>query len=130
MRNTVRMVTNAICELDVAEANGPDCIPLIVQKMCSPELSPVLAKLYSKCLFKSCFPSCCKFSSSFFLNVNDSISKYPEGTGLFSDLQYGFRAFRFSAALLEVLSERIYNSLDVSGETRAIALDMLDCYTS
>jgi hypothetical protein len=31
--------------------------------MCSPELSPVLAKLYNKCLSESCFPSCWKFSS-------------------------------------------------------------------
>ena len=51
-------------------------------------------------------------------------SKYLEGTELFSDLQYGFRAFRSTAHLLTVLSERIYNSLDVGGETRAIALDI------
>ena len=76
--------------------------------------------------------------------VNDRISKYLEATGLLSDLQYGFKAFRSTADLLTVLSKPIYNSLDVGGETSAIALDifqafdkvwhagllhMLDCYT-
>ena len=32
MRITVRMVANAICELNVAKATGPDCIPSIVFK--------------------------------------------------------------------------------------------------
>ena len=40
----LRMVANAICELDVAKANDVDCIPFIALKMCSPELSPVLPK--------------------------------------------------------------------------------------
>ena len=40
------------------------------------------------------------------------------------DLQYGFRVFRSTADVLTVLSERIYNSLDAGGETRAIALDI------
>ena len=65
-------------------------------------------------------------------------SKYVEGTGLISELQYGFRVFRSTADLLTVLIENIYNSLDVGSETRAIALylrlltrsGMLDCYTS
>ena len=54
--------------------------------------------------------------------VNDRISKYLERSAIFSDLQYGFRAFRSTADLLTVLSERIYNSFDVGGETWAIAL--------
>ena len=57
--------------------------------------------------------------------VNDWISKYLEGTGLFSDLHYGFRAFRTTADLLTVLSERVYNSLDVGSEIRS---GMLYCY--
>ena len=47
-----------------------------------------------------------------------------DSTGLFSDLQYGFCALRSTADILTVLSERIYNSLDALGETRAIALDI------
>ena len=35
-------------------------IPAIVLKMCSPELFPVLVKLYNKYLDESCFPSCWK----------------------------------------------------------------------
>ena len=55
---TARMVSHAIYHLDTCKVTGPDRIPSIVVKMCSPELSPVLAKLYNKCLAKSCFPSC------------------------------------------------------------------------
>ena len=47
-----------------------------------------------------------------------------DSTGRFSDLQYGFRALRSTADILTVLSERIYNSMDALGETRAIALDI------
>ena len=61
MRISVIMVENTICEVDVAKATGPDCIPSIILKMCSPELFPVLAKLYNKCLFQSCFPLIGKF---------------------------------------------------------------------
>ena len=120
--------------------------------MCSPELSPVLAKLYNKCLAKSCFPSCWKSSEVVpaFKNdgdrsdpgkyrpisllstvgkifesfINDSLIKHLDSTGLFSDLQYGFRTLRSTADILTVLSERIYNSMDAGGETRAIALDI------
>ena len=42
----------------------------------------------------------------------------------FSNLQCGFRAFRSTADLLTVLSERIHNSLDVHTETRAIAREI------
>ena len=111
----MRMVANAICELDVAKPTGPDYIPSIVPKMCSPELSPVLSKLYNKCLFEACFHIVGNFPllylltkmmlrdlilvtiapSAFFESfVNDRISKYIEGAGLFLDLQYGFRTFR------------------------------------
>ena len=38
----MRMVANALGELNVAEATCPDCITYIVLNMCSP-LSPVLA---------------------------------------------------------------------------------------
>ena len=149
---TSRMVAKVIHNLDTFKATGPDRIPSIVLKMCSSELSPVLAKLYNRCLTESCFPSCWKSSSVVpaFKNdgersdpgnyrpisllpiiskifesfINDSLIKHLDGTSLFSDLQYGFRAFRSTADLLTVLSERIYNSLDAGGETRAIALDI------
>ena len=50
--------------------------------------------------------------------------KHLDSTGLFSDLQYGFHTLRSTADILTVLSERIYNSMDAGGETRAIALDI------
>ena len=62
-----------------------------------------------------------KIFESFF---NDSLTKQLDITGLFSDLQYGFRTFLSTADTLTVLSESIYNSLDAGGETRAIALDI------
>ena len=119
--------------------------------MCSPGLSPVLAKLYNKCLAESCFPSCWKSSSvvPVFKNdgersdpgkhrpinllpiiskisesfINDSFTKHLDFTGLFFDFQYGFHVFWSIADILTVLSESIYNSLDAGGETRAIALE-------
>ena len=60
----------------------------------------------------------CKIFESF---INDSLTKHLDITGLFYDLQYGFR---FTAHILTFLSERIYNLLDAGGEMRAIALDI------
>ena len=57
------MVSHAIQDLDASKATGPDRIPAIVLKLCSPELSPVLRNLYNKCLTDFCFPSCWKSSS-------------------------------------------------------------------
>ena len=49
-------------------------------------------------------------------------------SGIFSDLQYGIRAFQSTADILTVLSERIYNSLGAGGDTRAIALDIAKAF--
>ena len=69
----------------------------------------------------SLFPIVSKIFESF---INDSLIKHLDITGLFSDLQYGFRAFWSTADILTVLSECIYNLLDAGGETRAISLDI------
>ena len=69
----------------------------------------------------SLFPIVSKIFESF---INDSLTKHLDITGLFSDIQYGFCAFRSTADILTVLSEHIYNLLDAGGETRAIALDI------
>ena len=112
-------------------------IPPIVLNMYFPELSPVRVTLYNKCLSESCFPSCWKSSSvvPVFKNeeksdpgryrpilpiiskifesfINDSLTKHLHITGLFSDLQYGFRSCCSTAGILTVLSEHIYNSLN------------------
>ena len=122
---TAKIVSRAIYDIDASRGTGPDRSPAIVLKMCSPQLSPVLAKLYNKCLAESCFPSCWKSSSVVpgFKNdgersdpvkyrpisllpiiskifgsfINDSFTKHLDIAGLFSDLQYGFRAFRSTA---------------------------------
>ena len=152
MRITVRMVARIISQLDASKAIGPDNIPAIVLKKCSAELSPVLSKLYNKCLAESCFPTHWKFSTVvpayknsgersdpgnyrpisllpitskvFETLINNRLVKHLEGTGLFSDLQYGFRAYRSTADLLTVITERVYGSMDVGGETRTVALDI------
>ena len=41
--------------LDLSEASGPDCIPVVVLKNCKPELSYILAELFNKCLKESCW---------------------------------------------------------------------------
>ena len=35
---------------------GPDCILVVVLKICEPELSYVLAEFFNKCLKETCFP--------------------------------------------------------------------------
>ena len=56
--------------------------------------------------------------------INNGLVKHLEGTGLFSDLQYGFKAWRSTVDLLTVFTEHVYRSMDASGETRAVALDI------
>ena len=53
-----KMVKKVITSLDSSKASGPDCIPMVLQKNCEPELSHVLAELFNMCLKESCFPDC------------------------------------------------------------------------
>ena len=39
---TPKMVKTFIMNLDLSKASGPDCIPLVVLKICEPELSYIL----------------------------------------------------------------------------------------
>ena len=57
------MVKKVIMNLELSEASGFDCIPVVVLKNCEPELSYILAELFNKCLKESCFPDCWKVSS-------------------------------------------------------------------
>ena len=45
---TSKKVATVIARLDPSKATGPDGIPVIVLQKCSPELSPILSKLYLK----------------------------------------------------------------------------------
>ena len=56
-------VASLIKELDATKATGPDNIPVVVLKHLSPELSPILAKLFNRCLKERCFPTSWKTSA-------------------------------------------------------------------
>ena len=47
---TPKMVKKVIMNLDLSEASGPDCIPVVVLQNWEPELSYILAELFNKCL--------------------------------------------------------------------------------
>ena len=146
------MVEKVITNLDSPRASGPDCIPVVVQKNCEPQLSYILAELFNVCLKESSFPVFWKVSSvvPVFKNVeerstakkyrpvsllsvvskvfeklvNNRIVDHLEKCGLFSDFQYGFRSSRSTADLLTVVSDRIARAFNRSGTTRAVALDI------
>ena len=47
---TPKMVKKVITNLDLPKASCPDCIPVVVLKICEPELSYIPAELFNKCL--------------------------------------------------------------------------------
>ena len=47
---TLKMVKKVITNLDLSNASGSDCIPVVVLTNCEPELSYILAELFNKCL--------------------------------------------------------------------------------
>ena len=53
------------------------------------------------------------------------MNEHLESVSLFSDFQYGFRSSTSTADLLTVVTERIARTLNLSGTTWAIALDIL-----
>ena len=57
------MVKKVIMDLDLSNASGLDCIPVVVLKNYVLELSYILAKIFNKCLKESYFPNCWKVSS-------------------------------------------------------------------
>ena len=44
------MVKKVIANLDPSKASGPDCIPVVVLKICESGLSYMLADLFNMCL--------------------------------------------------------------------------------
>ena len=56
--------------------------------------------------------------------INNRIVNHLEKCGLFSDCQDCLRPFRSTADLLAVVSDRIARAFNMSGATRAVALDI------
>ena len=56
--------------------------------------------------------------------VNNGIVDHLEKSGLFSHFQHGFRFCRSTVDLLTVVSDRIARVFNISGATRAVALDI------
>ena len=139
---TVKDVSKIIKNLQTGKATGPDNIPVVVLKRISPELSPILAKLFNRCIRAGCFPTSWKFSvvcpvyknsgdrqspsqyrpisllciiSKIFESIiNQQIMIHLSKTNLLSDVQYGFRSARSTADVLTVITGRISGALDNS----------------
>ena len=151
-RVTVKDVSRLIHDLVSSKATGPDEIPVVVLKNISPELSPLLAKLFNRCIKEKCFPTSWKIASicpvfknsgersspsqyrpisllSIISKIFESILNkytinYLNANNLLSDVQYGFRPSRSTADVLTVISHRISKALDSTFDARAIALDI------
>ena len=149
---TPKMVKKVIMNLDLSNASGPDCVPVVVLKKCEAELSYILAELFNKCLKESCFPDYWKVSlvvpafknvwegstvkiygpvsllsvvsKVFEKLVKNRVVDHPEKCGLLSDFQYGFRSCQSTADLLTVVSDRIARAFNRCEATRAMALDI------
>ena len=146
------MVRKVVMNLDLSEASGPDCIPVVVLKNSDPEFSYILAELFNKCLKESSFPDCWKVSSvvpvfkdvlerytakkyhpvsllsvvsRVFENlVSNRIVDHLEKCGLFSNFQYSFRSSRSTAHLLTVVSDKTARAFNRSGATGVDSLDI------
>ena len=110
-------ISKLIKELDSTKATGPDSIPVVVLKHLSPELSPILAKLFNRCLKEKCFPTSWKTSAvcPVFKNAGDKsapsqyrpisllsiISKLFESVINKGVLDHRIRSFRLCLFLLK-----------------------------
>ena len=151
---TPKMVAKVISHLDTSKVSGPDRIPAIVlNPMCSPELSSILSKLYSLCITHSVFPSNRKLASVvpvfkgsgaksdpsnyrpisllpimskvFESLINQQLIDYLVEHELPTDVQYGFRHSRSTGYILSLITEHINRALHRRGEARLVALDIL-----
>ena len=128
----------------------------MVLKNCAPELSYTLAEHFNKSLKESCCPDCWKVSSVvpvlknigerstaknyrpvsllsvvskvFEKLVTTRIVDYLEKSGLFSNFQCGFRSSQSTADLLKVVSDRIAGTLNRSGASQDVALDIFKAF--
>ena len=54
------MVKKVITNLGLQKPPDPDCILVVVLKICELDLPCILAELFKMCLKESCFPDCWK----------------------------------------------------------------------
>ena len=93
-------------------------IPAIVLKLCSPELSSILFKLYNICLTHS-YPTNYRpisllpiMSKVFESLINQQLIDYLEEHELLTDVQYGFRHSRSTGDILSLITEHVNRALD------------------
>ena len=106
---TPKMAKKVILNLDLSNASGPGCIPVVVLKNCEPKLSYILAELFNKCLKESCFPDCWKVSTvvPVFKNVGErSTPKNYRPVSLLSVVSKVFQ---------KILGNRIVDHLEKCG---------------
>ena len=144
-------VKSILDNLDTNKSAGPDEIPPLVIKRCSPELAPIIAKLFRSIIQTSSFPDTWKqanihpvpkkgnksdpnnyrpiaitsiLSKTFETLLNKHITNHLDTYNILNDKQYGFRKFRSTADLLIFLTNSIHLSLEGYGETHFTALDI------
>merc|ERR1712002_391403 len=144
-------VKSILDNLDTNKSAGPDEIPPLVIKRCSPELALIIAKLFRSIMRTSSFQDSWKqanihpvpkkgnksdpnnyrpiaitsiLSKTFETLLNKHITKHLDTHSVLNDKQYGFRKCRSTADLLIYLTNSIHLSLEGYGETHFTALDI------
>lgn len=151
----VKFRTKSICrilkQLNSRKSTGPDGIPAIVLKECSPELAPLLCRLFKLSYEQKTFPNIWKvarvqpipkkgkkcmprnyrpisllpiLSKVMETAINLQIVKHLEENNLISDNQYGFRRCRSTGDLLTYVTHLWTNAIEKHGESIAVALDI------
>ena len=59
---TLKLIKKVTYNLDLSKASNPNCIPVVILKICEPELSYILAEIFNLCWKESSFPDCWKVS--------------------------------------------------------------------
>ena len=86
----------------------------------------VFKKVWGKCTIKiySLISLLSEVIKVFEKLVNNRLADHLEKRDLYSNFQYGFRSSQSTADILTVVSDRIGRTLNRSGATRAVALDI------
>ncbi|KAJ2947549.1 hypothetical protein O0L34_g17337 [Tuta absoluta] len=147
----IKEVRRVLCSLDVNKASGPDGIPARVLRLCAPELSPVLTRLFRLSLKERTVPGAWKLANvqpvpkkgdradpahyrpiaitSILCKVmervlNSKLLTYLEDNDLLSDRQYGFRRGRSTGDLLVYVTHCWGEAIEKNGEALAVSLDI------